>query len=116
MLNYKNVCLSSFDKKKVEAIVVAATEHYEIDIKTLLNSTDRDIVTVRQHCFFLVKINTTVGLRYISMMFNKSETSVWHGIDKISNHSCVYPDTMSNLKKMIEIATPLSGAEMKSKM
>ncbi len=87
-----------------ETIIKAGCDHFEINEKDLLSSTEIHVAEMRFILFYLIKKNTKLSERFIGARFNKSKSPVRYGIDIIDCTKEKYVQTMYHLKKIAEKA------------
>lgn len=100
----KSVYISPDEKKKSELIIKWACKINEIEFKVLKTSTDRDIVSIRQQCFLLIKMNTELTPDKIAHLFNMSRQRICYGIEQAENHKSLYSRVLRSMGKIVEKA------------
>lgn len=88
-----------------ESVILAACVHFDISEQQLLSGTTYDFVYARQLCFFLIKQNTILNPKFIGHRFNLGRFTVAYGIEKIDATKNIYTQTLSDLKKIGQLAS-----------
>lgn len=89
------------DQTKVDAIIEACCEYYELEKQVLIDSRERSIIEMRQQCFYLIRLNTKLTEGDIACVFNKSRRPITYGVEQITHFKKTYQSTKHQLKDIV---------------
>ncbi|MGZ5302522.1 MAG: helix-turn-helix domain-containing protein [Bacteroidia bacterium] len=87
-----------------EAIIKAACAYFEITEDILLSGTTHNICYMRWCCFYLIKKNTFLSVKFIGNRFKKQRPAGSNGIDTIESRKPIYMQTVCDLRTIAEKA------------
>jgi len=100
----KQVYISPDEKRKSDLIIKWACKNHQIEFPELKCSTDRDIVSIRQQCFYLIKRNTDLTPDKIAHLFSMSRQRICYGIEQVENQRGLYARVNRSILKIVEKA------------
>ena len=89
-------------KLTIEEIQAAVAKKYSVDIKQILSpERTQSLVTPRQLAMYIARKFTTKGLPEISKLFEKTHSTVLHGVRNIEKQLDVDEELRSNLEEIL---------------
>ena len=114
-MNTSKTCLSIIDKNKLNRIVAACCEYYELSEEDLLTLKSRDVSNVRHYVYYIISVNLTISNPAIAELFGKGKNTknvIRFGIEKITAHKNIYSDVQRNLRKIAELANKVNDSDL----
>lgn len=93
--------ITPIDQAKVDAIIAACCEFYQIEKQLLIDSRERSIVEMRQQCCYLISKNTKLTQEALAETFNRKRPAIINGIKLAEFDATKHPSVKYILKEII---------------